>query len=388
MTMEFRRPRKYPLDFRAKETDFVMRCWKAANSCSLVGVGSVGKSNLLQHLADTDVHRHYLDQTRDASILAIIIDPSMIGPLPESGANRDAERCWAGYELMMHRIIMAIVSRDLLPEADVRELYSFYDALQNGNNPLYAYMGLRYFEFGLNLIIERLKTRIVFMFDEFEDMLKLLPVKFFLTLRGLRDANRSYITYLTFTRSPMLQLVERTGISLQEIEPFTELFTDNVWYVGPYNDNDARRMADNLMSRTGKNYPSEALEFLVWSTGGYAGLLRSTFHVMDGLGQLDSTNHMNNEAVALLVQRQSIIDECKRMWDSLLPAEHDVLRTVAGLQKLERRPDFDSSVTLLSYKKLLRINPERTGLTIQPPIFRQYIQANAHMLQQAGSDSQ
>jgi len=387
MTMELRRPRKYPIDFRSKETEFVMNCWKAVNSCSLVGVGSVGKSNLLQHLADTDVHRHYLGQSNDANVLAIIIDPSMIGPLPESGPNRDAERCWAGYELMMHRLIMAVISRNLLKADDISELYGFYTALQDGSNPLYAYMGLRYFEFGLNLIIDRLKTRIVFMFDEFEDMLKLLPVKFFLTLRGLRDANRTYITYLTFTRSPLLRLVDRFGISPQEIEPFTELFTDNVWYVGPYNDRDARRMASNLMSRTEKNYPPEALEFLVWATGGYAGLLRSTFHLMDELGQLDSTNRLNNEMVAELVKKQAIEEECMRMWDSLLPSEHDVLRSLAGLQRIERDTVFDRSVTLLAYKKLLRPDRERNTLTIQPPIFRQFITTNGPMLQQAGNNN-
>ncbi|MFW5696691.1 MAG: hypothetical protein ACOCXR_02780, partial [Phototrophicaceae bacterium] len=169
--------------------------------------------------------------------------------------------------------------------------------------------------------------------------------------------------------------------------PFTELFTDNVWYVGPYNDRDARRMASNLMSRTEKNYPPEALEFLVWATGGYAGLLRSTFHLMDELGQLDSTNRLNNEMVAELVKKQAIEEECMRMWDSLLPSEHDVLRSLAGLQRIERDTVFDRSVTLLAYKKLLRPDRERNTLTIQPPIFRQFITTNGPMLQQAGNNN-
>ena len=40
-----------------------------------------------------------------------------------------------------------------------------------------------------------------------------------------------------------------------DIEPFVELFTDNVYYVGPYNEKDARKMFDELISRRQKNYP-------------------------------------------------------------------------------------------------------------------------------------
>ena len=104
-------------------------------------------------------------------------------------------------------------------------------------NPLYAYMGIRYLELGLQFFLRK-GIQIVFMFDEFEEMLDQMPVKFFHTLRGLRDNNKQSLSYLTFTRAPLTTLIERKGLDMLKYEPFIELFTDNVYYVGPYNEKD------------------------------------------------------------------------------------------------------------------------------------------------------
>ncbi|NJL54795.1 hypothetical protein HC928_06085 [bacterium] len=67
------------------------------------------------------------------------------------------------------------------------------------------------------------------------------------------------------------------------MEPFTELFNDSIYYVGPYNAIDARRMVDTLMARNSKTYPEHTISFLIWATGAYAGLLRSGFRLLDAL---------------------------------------------------------------------------------------------------------
>src|SRR5262245_45367888 len=139
------RTRKQPLDFRKEEVGRIMERWRAAESCSLVGVGSVGKSNLLQHLADTDVQTYYMQVAEINHFKAVIIDPSLLGPLPIAGVNMDQVRCWAGYELMMHRLFLAFYPFELLSKEEARQFVDTYQALQDGTNPLYAYMGLRYF---------------------------------------------------------------------------------------------------------------------------------------------------------------------------------------------------------------------------------------------------
>lgn len=372
------RNRSQSMEFRQQETGYVMERWRAGDSCSLVGVGSVGKSNLLQHLSDETVQSFYMkDVAGGKPFKAIIIDPSLLGPLPNSSSiDSEAIRCWAGYELMMHRLFLAFYPFNNLTAGDARIFYDTYQALQDGTNPLYAYMGLRYFELGLEIFMKQ-GTQVVFMFDEFEEMLKQLPVKFFLTLRGLRDANKRGISYLTFTRSPLPQLVKKFDIDALEIEPFTELFNDNIVYVGPYTETDARNMVIDLVKRNDRKYEPYAIDFLLWSTGRYAGLLRSSFRALDTLGILDANTVMTRSEQLLyeLVSKRAVRSECETFWKSLTDEERGMLQEFAG-----NRPNIDPNkfevqqvFALLQQKQLLKVEGNR--VIIDPPLFQAYVKS-------------
>ena len=370
------RTRSQPMEFRQQEVGYVMERWRATDSCSLVGVGSVGKSNLLQHLSDHAVQSFYMKDVADGKpFKAIIIDPSMLGPLPSNTPDVEQIRCWAGYELMMHRLFLAFYPFDnYLDDGDTQVFYETYQALQDGTNPLYAYMGLRYFELGLEIFMKR-GIQIVFMFDEFEEMLKQLPVKFFLTLRGLRDANKRQLSYLTFTRSPLLEVANHLGIDALEIEPFLELFTDNMVFVGPYNETDARKMLEDLVKRNNKKFDTYALDFLLWATGRYAGLLRSGYHTLDTLGTLDSNAimTMSDQIVRSLAAKRSVSTECRTIWTSLSPKEQTLLREFARPKPNVDPNELDTQQTfaLLQQKRLLSVQGNR--VVIEPPLFHFFI---------------
>jgi hypothetical protein len=369
------RSRTQSSDFRREEVSYIMQRWRAAESCSLVGVGSVGKSNLLQHLANPETIKYYLGIDNPDNFKAIIIDPNLLAALPEDGDNMMQLRCWAGYELMMHRLYMAFFPFDMLGQDDAQRFYNTYLSFQDGSNPLYAYMGLRYFELGLDYFLRR-GIRLVFMFDEFEEMLKNLPAKFFQTLRGIRDTNKRQISYLTFTRAPLPTLVEQYDLSMLALEPFTELFTDNVLYVGPYNEVDGQRMVENLLSRNQKNYPEATVKFLLWATGRYAGLIRSAFRVIESIGTIDQGATLNDEVVRKLASKRPVREECRTIWTSLTPAEHHVLKAAARLTPFESNSDTDQAVSLLVQKKLLQADRVQQTLEIQPPVFRAYVYTN------------
>jgi len=372
------RTRKQPIEFRQQEVGYVMERWRASDSCSLVGVGSVGKSNLLQHLSDPSVQAFYMqDVANGKPFKAIIIDPSMLGPLPGNTPENEPVRCWAGYELMMHRLFLAFYPFDNLPEADAQVFFETYQTLQDGTNPLYAYMGLRYFELGLEVFM-RNGVQIVFMFDEFEEMLKQLPTKFFLTLRGLRDTNKRSLSYLTFTRSPLPDVIDHLEIDSLAIEPFTELFTDSVVYVGPYNETDARNMINDLIKRNDRKYESYAVDFLLWATGRYAGLMRSGFRALENLGHLDANVVMteSERLVHELSLKRAVRIECKTIWLSLVDKERTMLKEFT-----KPRPNVDSgnldvqqTFALLQQKKLLKVQNGR--VMIEPPVFHSFVMNN------------
>jgi hypothetical protein len=367
------------MEFRQHEVGYVMERWRASDSCSLVGVGSVGKSNLLQHLSEPSVQSYYItDVSNGKSLKAIIIDPSMLGPLPTGTSDTEQIRCWAGYELMMHRMFLAFYPFEgYLDAEDIRVFYETYQALQDGTNPLYAYMGLRYFELGLELFMKR-GIQIIFMFDEFEEMLKQLPVKFFLTLRGLRDANKRQLSYLTFTRSPLPDITDRLKIDILDIEPFLELFTDNVVYVGPYNETDARNMLLDLVKRNNKKYDAYTLDFILWATGRYAGLLRSGFRVLDALGPLDpnAVMTMSDQIVRDLASKRPVRTECRTIWTSLSEKEQTLLEAFMHPKPNIDPNDFETQQTfaLLQQKKLLSVQGNR--IMIEPPVFHAFVLSN------------
>lgn len=366
------RTRENPLDYRKLEVGRVMDRWRASESCSLIGVGSVGKSNLMQHLADPRVQNAYMEKSKTDSFKAIIIDPSMLGPLPTQGPDVEQVGCWAGYELMMHRLFLSSYRGNILPPDDLNQLYSIYQALQNGQNPLYAYMGLRYFELALDIFMSR-NIHVVFMFDEFEEMLTKLPVKFFLALRGLRDANKKLLSYLTFTRIPLTQVLEKANIDLLSIEQFIELFNDNTYFVGPYSETDAKRMVTELITRNHKDYDEAAAMFLIWSTGGFAGLLRAGFRALDTLPNFNSTAVMTRaeQLAEQLARNSSIRKECQTIWLSLGDIEKYVLKAVMGTTPFQRSERVDEAVELLAQKSLLRL--DNNQLSIEPPVFRFFV---------------
>ncbi len=369
------RTRVQPIDFRREEVTYIMQRWRAGDSCSLVGVGSVGKSNLLQHLAHPQTHQHYLGTDDPTAFKAIIIDPNLLGPLPHSGEQAEQVRAWAGYELMMHRLFLAFYPFEHVSESEAQDFYDTYHALQDGSNPLYTYMGLRYFELGLDFLFRR-GIRLVFMFDEFEELLKQMPVKFFQNLRGLRDANKRQLSYLTFTRTPLPTLIDQYDIDMLGIEPFAELFTDNLLYVGPYNPVDARRMLDNLMGRNSRPYPEVIIKFLLWATGGFAGLLRAAYRSVDALNDIDESATLNDDAARTLARRRAVREECRTIWTSLTPAEQHVLKAAAGLTPLYNSRDTENAANMLVPKRLISMDRVHSAYAIEPPVFRAYVASN------------
>lgn len=368
--------RQKPLDFRRDEVTYIMQRWMASESCSLVGIGSVGKSNLLRHLANPRVQESYLKISNTNEFRTIVIDPNLFGPLPQLTDNESEQFCcWAGYEILMHRLFMnffPFTENTMLTKQDGQDFYNLYKTLQDGTNPLYAYMGIRYFELGLQIILQH-GIRVVFMFDEFEKMLTSLPPVFFQSLRGIRDTYKKQLSYLTFTRAPLDTLVETVGLNTLALEPFTELFIDNVYYLGPYNQTDAVRMVDELVTQDNKKLTEVERQFLLWSSGRYAGLIRSIFHSLDVVKPLDQSSMLNDEVIRKLALRRSIRTECRTTWLSLTPSEKHVLKAVAGIENYNSNSETERAVAMLVQKHLLKVDKLNQSLEIQPPIFKAYI---------------
>lgn len=362
--------------FRDAEVRYILSRFKAAESCSLIGVGNVGKRNLLQHLSEPEVlARAFGADAAEGRARAIIIDPNLLGPMPPNIPANIPVRCWAGYELLMHRLYFKLYPFTLLEPPDDEKFHKLRVAMQDGTNPLYAYTGLRHLEFGLSLFFKR-GLKLVLMFDSFEILLRQMPPKFFQSLRGLRDLHKNQLSFLTFTARPLPDLVAEYDIDPLLIEPFIELFTDNRLIVGPYSDADARDMIVRLMARQEKNYDSYALNFLLWASGRHAGLLRAGFSVLDAMLPITQEDTMFRayEMADKLALKPPVENELLTIWRSLTADEQAMLRQAAAPEGLAFLAVTGMPVyRQLELKQLIRAHPDGERVEVMPPVLQTII---------------
>ncbi len=367
--------RQYRLDFRKEDVTYILDRVNASTSCSLVGVGSIGKSNLIAHLLNPVVHIHYLGGDSANMLKLINIDANML-TLLTAGQDDEAHRAWTGFELMMHRLFLAFYPFEALSADDARSFFTTYQSLQDGRNPLYASMGLRYFELGLAFFLRR-GFKLVFLFDEFETMLDRMPVKFFLALRGLRDVYKGQLSYITFARSPLPVLIERIGFDALSIEPFVELFNDHVRYIGPYSTQDAADMVSVLVKRSSRPLSDSTVAALLDATGRFAGMIRAGWSILEMANNYTPTNAQ--DAAVFLGARKSIRLECRTIWDSLNLSEQIVLRAVARLESYNIDSASEDAVSMLLQKRLLRLDRALNALIVEPPVLRYFIAHSADL---------
>lgn len=352
-----------PPSYRQRETADVVDAWDAGVSVSIVGVGSAGKSNFVQHLATAGA-TEMPGLAWPSGLLPVLIDANMLGPLPAtSDPSRSSVGFWAGCELLLHRIFMTLFPFEGFTAEDRTTLYQAYEALQDGSNPLFAQLALRYLELGLNVPL-RMGLRLAFIFDEFERLAALLPVEFFQSLRGLRDTHKRQLMYATVTRAHLPHVMEQAGMQRLQFEPFIELFSDRVVYIAAHAPEDAEVMINELLSRRGTTMNVSMVARLLAATGGHPGLLRAAVHAALERPALNRLAAQDLSPALLMVT--AVTQECSAIWNGLTPSEQVALKVASH----DERIDDALTAAVLQQKGLLGRRFEVT-----PPVFASYVQS-------------
>lgn len=331
--------RSYAPDFRLEETTSILAAIAHVKSISVIGTASIGKSNFVQHLL---MRLHAVDSPRP--ILPVLLDANLLPVMVDD----ESVRCWAGHELIMHRLYVSAYPLTML-DADADVLFQTYQRLQDGRNPLYAHMGVRYLELAFKLFFHR-NYHIVLIFDEFETFMQMMPPQFFLHLRGLRDMHKSHLSYITFSRTTLSRLCARYQLDAETLEPFIELFNDGQMSLGPYTFRDAQPMLQTIPNA----------HHIYRITGGFAGLMRAVVEALRG-SQLAFSDQTPLKA---LLKYQSIAAECKILTRALDADEREVFRRIQHSAAVSKSEVVDLLIT----KRLLGAD-----LTIQPPLLAEFL---------------
>ena len=324
-----------------------MQALSAGDSCAIVGVGSVGKSNLLRFLLREDVQQHKLDQGQ-GRFLMVYVDMNKL-------LRRSV---WGLYELMLHQLLAALTRQ----KADTAIRQTIEDLHDRATKQETRRLALRYLDRAIGLVCDELGKRLVFLFDEVDELARHMAPRGFVALRALRDEYKYRLMYLVATRQELKRLRHN---DLTELEAFEELLTPNTIWLGAYAEPDARNMLHRLEDRNKLNLSAGEMETILEITGGHSGLLREAFSL---------ARTRPAKLTEALINRPQVLDECQRLWLSLTASEQEAL---LKLTNGAAHGDTPQSVTArLRWKGIIK--PEKPKETaIFSPLFAAFIR-NQH----------
>ncbi len=378
-----------PANFQGDDTDYMLAIMRSGESCSLIGIGSVGKSNLLRSLVRLEVKQKILAE--DAPFyVTILLDPHLLVHSGSRAMDIGGPN-WPGYELMLsglRRAMWELNEKNMLPatanpeDSLVRRTEQGYLRLLN-DNPLLAQTGMRQLEdciYDLLVLDERWK--VVFLFDELEDFMAHLPATFFQSLRGLRDNFKQRVMYITTSRKDIHELVEHYAHTIwakderysEVIEGFAELLHEHTHYVRLFDEENMRSSLNRFLKRYGlTNQFTESQQrhlnrALFAITGGHIGLARRAFlsevdlYKKGYLGDPAQRNYPPDAVLDMLLTDEGIHKECTIIFNSLPEAEQDALRQLALFRPVASGRALGRLIT----KRLVYQDTVPTG-QLQPP---------------------
>jgi DNA-binding winged helix-turn-helix (wHTH) protein len=321
--------------FRKSELSQVIQYIHAGDSCLLFGIGSVGKSNLMRSLTRADILEQYLGDGWSQNIV-VYVDAHKLVEQTE----------WGLYELLLHQVIIELTNRgiELGIISQLNQYYSQLTAQETMN------LALRYVDRAVSLVCSQQQRKLVFLLDDFDDLLTKLPVRTFQALRALRDDQKKNLMFVVSTRTPLDQLRSLPD----EIEPFEEILVSNTIWLGAYDPKDARKMLDTLVDRYQVTFNESIKDEILRLSGGHPGLLRSVFL---------SLKENPEQEPASLDKDARVVRECERIWNSISkecqPMVIAVIRGSTGRLDLEE-------LAVLQTQKLVGEGGEKTDHLFSP----------------------
>jgi len=342
---------EHDLDYRQEVIRPLFASIKSAESCYLIGAGSIGKTRILDFIMRKDVQETYLGD-KAARTLVIRLDMNRIYDFTE----------WGFYELALSTLIQTIrqskhIGLEKLAEALTKEFL-----VPVLNEPLNTIKALRFLELSItHIMIQPEDFNICFVLDEFDEAYKELPPKLFAHLRGIRDTHKNRLSYALFLRN-LPKLLRNPSVN----ESFYELLSRTRIGIGPYSEADSIAMLKQLEERKGTiiSLPGTR-EKIFHASGGHPGLILAMFGLLTQIPEDD--HHLID--FGWLAEQPNIKEECRKLFESLLVDERQQLAEFAKNRSTSIPPDI---ATTLFAKGILRF--EERKVEIFSPIFNIYLQ--------------
>ncbi len=296
---------------RADDVSYVMDCVASADCCSIVGVSNIGKSMLLRSLPG--LCEEYLDTAAD-SYTFVYVDFNLMSQMTEQGF----------YEVILRNLLEALEARraDAELRSAIREAYQTVIA---PDSPFHVPLT---FEDSLTAFWDGQSGTLVFLFDEFDEVLAELDPRIFVRLRAMKDRYRS-LCYVTATnrRLPQIRVDRQVG-------EFCELFVAHTRHLAPLNRTDARAMVQQCVEQSDVQLTAQDIDFLLDCADGHPALLQEACRSLGRVKEQVSWRATVPDYTKVCDRLSGDADvrlECAKLWNDLSMQEQEVMiRLVAG----------------------------------------------------------
>jgi hypothetical protein len=375
-----------PHAFRSAEVSQLFQWVKLGESGSIIGVSNVGKSALFQHLLDADIQYEHLTNDKQNYLFVRV----NLHNLPDF-QNRSV------YSLILDQMeVFGSAGNVANLSAELFEKIGIYheQLLESGSDELKIQ---RFFKLAVCICLKEPALRLVFLFDQFDQLYKNGQDSLFYNLRGLHDAYPNRIMYLFFSRHPLpdLPLLDQKHLKqgssqddetghearllenthLQAREELYELVQSNQLYLKPYTEADSEEMLQEIARRNRERFDETLAKRLYALTCGHAGLLRSCYmHALRNGNDL----FLQKNNLAEILGIETVAEECEKIWVSL--GENEQIAMVAQVRNLpvhfadtiaERRLEWKGMLTRIP-ENPLQPGPAKP-YTIFSPIVEQFV---------------
>jgi hypothetical protein len=338
-------PTEYRSDVCARVLDTVAK----GESCTLIGVGSSGKSNIARQLIRADA-RAFCLKDRARGMAGVLVDCLKYIDYTTQSLHR----------LILQALLQAAQTPDAPPAlaGAAPELEQLWDRATETESADRVRDTL---ERAINLVFQRGVNQMFIVLDDFDNVLMHAPAQALNSLRGLRDNHKNRLMYVAVTRREMDFIRPE-----REYEDFAELVAATPIPAGMYSYNDAIFAVNRLAQRwglDGRMREPEKRRVLELS-GSHPGLLKAIMMIVN---QDERFDLMAGDVLFKLSGHKDTEPECEKIWDSLDEDEHAALIAVANRDN----PPSDD-LRRLTKKELVR--QRVTGeYAIFSPIFADFV---------------
>ncbi|MBI2621405.1 MAG: winged helix-turn-helix domain-containing protein [Candidatus Levybacteria bacterium] len=292
----------YPADSRFEEIEKILSFFKSGNSCQVISLRGVGRSNVLRILAyNHSVRKLHLGENQKWFHF-VMMNFAEIKKRPLADSTK----------YIFLEILESLSARKMNEEhKSVKELFD--QGLKSGDE-MVIFQGLKK---TIDYLCLEKELSLILLFDRFEEYVGVLEPVFFDHLRVLRDRAK----YRFSCVFPLNRPLEDT-VGTEIISSFYEFLVGNLVYLTLGDEKIREFRLSYLKKTTGKSVDKKVLDEVTKITGGLGKLWLVS---IESCLNSNETMKQSNNLLGFLMNQNRVRAVLDEIWSSLSPYEQGLL---------------------------------------------------------------